>query len=396
MTSLNKNILLLIPTFADEGGTQKMVCELGSLLSERYNVFECSFDAFNEPHVFKNGNKVLSLESKHAHGIGKIFGYVKKARHLRRIKRENKIDIVISNLWSADVVNALADGHEKKIFIGHVNIVGNSQNRALLRWKKLASLIYRRADKVVAVNAQLQEELKELFDLQNEQVLSIANFVSLPNHPPVTIPRAGGRRRLVNFGRLNPIKNHKALIKLFSQVKLAIGNVQLVIIGAGPLHQELVEFCSELRLTVSTNAQDDADVIFTGFHADPYSVLCSSDLFVFTSTSEGFGLVLVEAMHAGLPIVTSDCPTGGPHFIMQGKDQYEPGRKEPEITAHGYLMPVPGLQDEKSLQQWQNVIIDLLCNDEKRMQLSRLSKTRALDFSKERIKGQWFELIEQL
>jgi glycosyltransferase involved in cell wall biosynthesis len=396
MTSVNKNILLLIPTFADEGGTQKMVCELGSLLSERYNVFECSFDAFNEPHIFKNGNKVLSLESKHEQGIKKLFGYLKKARRLKKIKREQKIDIVISNLWSADVVSALSNGDAKRIFIGHVNIVGNFQNRALMRWKKLASLIYRRADKVVAVNRQLEQELKEIFDLRKDQVLSIANFVSLPSHQPATIPRVGGRKRLVNFGRLNAIKNQRALIEIFSQVKLATGKVQLVIIGAGPLHDELVEYCKQLRLTVSTKVEDNADVIFTGFHPDPHSVLCSSDLFVFTSTSEGFGLVLVEAMHAGLPIVTSDCPTGGPHFILQGKNEYEPGRKEPQVTAYGFLMPVPGLQNEKSLQQWQNVIIDLLCNDEKRMQLSRLSKARAMDFSKEKIKSQWFELIEKL
>jgi glycosyltransferase involved in cell wall biosynthesis len=391
-----KNILLLIPTFADEGGTQKMVCELGCLLSERYNVFECSFDAFNEPHVFKNGNKVLSLESKQAQGIGKIFAYLKKARQLNKLKREYKIDIVISNLWSADVVNALSKGREKKIFIGHVNIAGNFQNRALMRWRKLASLIYRRADKVVAVNRQLQQELQQMFALRNSQILSIPNFVSLPTHSPPRIPRAAERRRLVNFGRLNAIKNHKALIKIFSQLKLISGKVQLVIIGAGPLHDELIDFCMHLRLTTSTKAQDDADVIFTGFHSDPHSVLCSSDLFVFTSTSEGFGLVLVEAMHAGLPIVTSDCPTGGPHFIMQGKTEYSPGRKEPEATAYGFLMPVPGLGDEKSLQQWEQVIMDLLCNDEKRVQLSRLSKTRALDFSKEKIKNQWFELIENL
>ncbi|HET9826682.1 MAG TPA: glycosyltransferase, partial [Chitinophagaceae bacterium] len=153
-----KNILLLIPTFADEGGTQKMVYELGNLLSERYNVYECSFDAFNEPHIFKNGNKVLSLGSKQGHGIGKLFGYLQKARQLRKIKKHHNIDVVISNLWAADLVNILSPGREKKLFIGHVNIAGNFQNRTLMRWRKLAGFIYRRADKVIAVNHQLQHE----------------------------------------------------------------------------------------------------------------------------------------------------------------------------------------------------------------------------------------------
>jgi glycosyltransferase involved in cell wall biosynthesis len=389
-----KNILLLIPTFADEGGTQKMVYELGILLSEKYTVYECSFDAFNEPHIFKTNNKVLSLESGAAKGVNKIFGYFNKAKRLTDLKKQYKIDVTISNLWAADLVNALSTYNDKKIAIGHVNIRGNFQNRILLRLRKFAGFIYNKFDKVVAVNQYLRDELQEVFRLKNNRATFINNFIAFAQHQPSIIAKPG-KKRLVNFGRLNPIKNHKPLLKIFAGVKQQVP-VQLVIVGAGPLHDELVSYAKELGLSVSTQPENDADVVFTGFHPDPYSVLCSSDIFVFSSQSEGFGLVLVEAMYAGLPIITSDCPTGGPHIILEGRGHYEAARTKAEETAYGYLMPVPHLDDENSLQQWNETILHLLNDDKKRKEQGIHSKKRAEDFSKENIKTEWFRLIDAL
>jgi glycosyltransferase involved in cell wall biosynthesis len=391
-----KNILLLIPTFADEGGTQKMVAELGNLLAEKHNVFECSFDAFNEPHIFKNNNKVLSLQSKPGKGLGKLFGYYRKSNELRKLKNKYQIDVTISNLWSADLVNAISRTHEKKLSIGHVNIIGNFQNRKLLKWKGFAGSVYRRFDKVVAVNPRLQQELREVFNLNNGKVNCINNFVTLAVHEPVIVARPNRRKRLVNFGRLNAIKNHEALLKIFQKVKEQIDRVQLVIMGAGPQYEQLQSSSRQLGFSISNDPADDVDIVFTGFHPDPHSILCSSDLFVFTSISEGFGLVLVEALHAGLPVITSDCPTGGPHLIMQGKNNYRPDRQEPEATAFGFLMPVPNLKNDRTIHEWAKTILNLLSNDSHRKEITILAKKRALDFSKEKIKDQWFELIESL
>jgi glycosyltransferase involved in cell wall biosynthesis len=390
-----KNILLLIPTFADEGGTQKMVFELGRLLAEKYTVYECSFDSFNEPHVFKNDNKVLSLDSPATSSIaGKLFSYPVKATRLRKIKKKYSIDITISNLWAADLVNSLSGG--KKISIGHVNILGNFQNRMLLKMRWFAGLIYRRFDRVVAVNKHLQNELAELFRLRSEQVTYINNFIDLPKDQPPEIIKLTNKKRLVTFGRLNGIKNHEPLIIVLNELKKKMA-VQLVIMGAGPKMESLVQFTKELGLSVSNDLNNmEAEVIFTGFHPDPFSVLRSSDLFVFPSRSEGFGLVIVEAMYAGLPVISSDCPTGGPHVIMEGRgDTYQAGRKIAEETPYGWLMPIPELNDS-SLDLWENQILALLRDQHTMQRMSENGCRRAGEFAKDKIKEKWFRLIDTL
>lgn len=392
-----KNILLLIPTFADEGGTQKMVYELGLLLAEKHNVYECAFDAYNEAHVFKNGNKVLSLDMPAQNSItGKLTGYFKKASRLAQQKKQYKIDVTISNLWAADLVSSLSKGRDKKISIGHVNIVGNFQNRLLLKLRFLASRIYNRLDKIVAVNTYLKDELQEVFNLEEGKATYINNFIAFPENTSPALPKAAGKKRLVTFGRLNPIKNHEPLIRVFHQLLQDRGDLQLVLIGAGPSYETLVKRSKELGLNVATELDDAADIIFTGFHPDPYAVLRSSDVFVFSSRSEGFGLVLVEAMHAGLPVITSDCPTGGPHVILEGKGKYIAGRTKAEETKYGYLMPIPELGDENSLQEWKTIINALLNDEVRRIAQGDKARLRAEDFSKNKIKQQWFDLIEQL
>lgn len=392
------NILLLIPTFADEGGTQKMVYELGALLAERYKVYECSFDAGNEPHIFKSGNEVLSLSSPAAPGVfGKLKSYRQKAQRLRRLKEQYAIDVTISNLWAADLVSGLSGGRDKKVSIGHVNIRGNFQNRLLYRLRRLAAAVYARFDRIVAVNQYLRDELAELFRLTKTQAVFINNFLVLPEGATMDIPAAAaGRARLVTFGRLNAIKNHRPLIQVFANLLKDGVAAELVVIGAGPLEAELKDFSRRLGLRMGSEPGDDADIIFTGFHPDPHAVLLSSDLFVFASRSEGFGLVLVEALHAGLPVITSDCPTGGPHMIMEGTGQYAPGRREPEGTPYGYLMPIPETDAPETIAHWQHIIAASIANGEERKVQGKRARERAQAFSKERIKAQWFELIEGL
>lgn len=392
-----KNLLLLIPTFADQGGTQKMVYELGILLSEKFNVYECSFDAFNEPHIFKNTNPVLSLDSPIDKGIvSKLSGYFKKARRLSRLKKKYAIDITISNLWVADIVNILSGGSDKKISIGHVNIVGNYQNRLLLKLRSIGKWVYNRFDKVVAVNEYLRDELRELFSISSDKAIFINNFLVLPEKPQIDVPRNQGKLRLVNFGRLNEIKNQRPLIRVFGRVLKNFPAVELVFVGAGPLHEELIRFTENEGLTAGSEIGGGTDVVFTGFHPDPFAVLLSSDLFVFSSKSEGFGLVIVEAMHAGLPVITSDCPTGGPFVIMEGSGKYKNGRVETEKTLHGYLMPVPSLEDEATLQQWYDSIIAMMTDKNGMAEMGSRGKLRAIEFSRDKIKQEWFNLLSTL
>lgn len=107
------------------------------------------------------------------------------------------------------------------------------------------------------------------------------------------------RKVLLFVGRLSKEKNLEFLIQAFQQIKKHIPDTTLVLTAQGPLEMELKELAKSLNLTL------DSDIVFTG--ALPFetlvSVYASSDLFVFSSMTETQGLVLIEAMASGLPVV---------------------------------------------------------------------------------------------
>ena len=103
---------------------------------------------------------------------------------------------------------------------------------------------------------------------------------------------------VVFVGRLAPIKQIDLLLRALVLVKREIPGVRAVIVGDGPLRQELETLAVGLGL-------GDA-VEFTGQRMDISSILGRSKVFVLTSKTEGLSLALMEAMMAGLPAVVSD------------------------------------------------------------------------------------------
>ncbi|MCI1741560.1 MAG: glycosyltransferase family 1 protein [Prevotella sp.] len=94
-------------------------------------------------------------------------------------------------------------------------------------------------------------------------------------------------------GRFTYQKNHKLLICIFSEIKKKNPDSCLLLLGAGPLEEELKMQVHHLGL--------DQDVYFLGFRTDRNRWLSVMDAFVLTSDFEGLGIVLIEAQAAGLP-----------------------------------------------------------------------------------------------
>lgn len=111
------------------------------------------------------------------------------------------------------------------------------------------------------------------------------------------------------IGRLHPTKGQTYLIKAALRLRLKFPELHLLLIGDGPLRQDLE---SELRY-------NQIPYTLTGYLPHAYEALPAIDLFVLPSVSEGMGLVLLEAMKAGVPIVAS--AVGGiPEVVRAGKD----------------------------------------------------------------------------
>lgn len=116
--------------------------------------------------------------------------------------------------------------------------------------------------------------------------------------PPGT---AGLRLRLIMVATLEAHKDHATLIKSMVRVREAVTEVELNLVGEGSLQEPLVALAQQ---------EGVADVInFLGSRTDVPALLGQSDVFVFSTTrEEGLGIVLIEALAAGLPVIASDVP----------------------------------------------------------------------------------------
>lgn len=117
-----------------------------------------------------------------------------------------------------------------------------------------------------------------------------------------------------NVGRLHPDKDQATLIKAFAAVADQLPRAVLVILGKGRLESELKQQARALGIA--------KQVLFLGMVPDAAQYYKAFDSFVLTSDHEPFGMVLLEAMAAGLPIIASDC--GGGKEVVEDCGQLFP------------------------------------------------------------------------
>lgn len=150
---------------------------------------------------------------------------------------------------------------------------------------------------------------RELARLSGVSVETIYNPIA-PVQPMSDVIAAWphGKRRLLSVGTLKNQKNQLLLLNALSRVAQSV-DAALVILGEGDRRGMLERRVIELGL------QDL--VSLPGYVADPSSYYGSAELFVLSSDYEGFGNVIVEALSAGLAVVSTDCPDG-PAEILDG------------------------------------------------------------------------------
>jgi glycosyltransferase involved in cell wall biosynthesis len=134
-------------------------------------------------------------------------------------------------------------------------------------------------------------------------------------------------RILLYAGRLSQEKNVPFLIECFQKIKRTLPDTTLVLVAGGPLEEELKDLVASMHLS-------EQDVVFTG--QLPFESLVnayySSELFVFSSLTETQGLVLGEAMAAGLPVVAVRA-SGVREMVREGVDGLLTGEDSDEFAA---------------------------------------------------------------
>lgn len=236
-----------------------------------------------------------------------LASYLRGQEQVTLLSNETKYSIL--SVWSS----VLAKTRVRLILLEHRLI----QPRIVGARRILPPLIrthYPQADRVVGVSEDVTSELVSDYGLSQDLCTTVPNPIDINrvgtkaeepvNHPWFSEPPPV----VVGVGRLIRRKRFGLLIQAFDRISQHV-DPRLVLLGDGPRREALERLVSDLGLRDRTD--------FLGYVDNPYRFMKRADLLVHPALHEGFGLVLVEALACGTPVVATNCP-GGPRDILDG------------------------------------------------------------------------------
>ena len=176
------------------------------------------------------------------------------------------------------------------------------------------------------------------------------------------------RHRVIAVGRYSDEKGHDLLLRVWSLVEKACPDWQLDVYGPGD-RTSYLKMMDDLSIDKSRCHLNDN---ITDVENEYYK----SSIFVHPSRSEGFGLVIVEAMACGLPVVSFDCENGPRSIITDEVD--------------GYLIPT------FDIRFFANRIIKLAKDKDLRKRMGDNGRLKSHQYGMEQIGQQWKSLFDEL
>ena len=297
-----------------------------------------------------------------------LWNNLYRLRVLRQTIRALQPDAVISFMAEINILTLLALTQTNYPVI--VNEQNNPDTDTQNLWKQLRHWIYPRANKVVSVS----EGVDSYFDdwLPKTQRAVIFNPLQPINDEPDTfdLPKGANpnKKWAIAIGRLVYQKNFELLLSAFHKIIDRYPDWQLLIFGEGELRKELENLRDQLGL--------GDRVLLPGQTNNPIAVLKASQLFILSSRWEGLPAVLFEALACGLPVVSTDCPSGPREIIRDGVD--------------GILVP------NEDLSALIAVMERLMSDEEERKRLAARAPEVAERFSLDKIMGMWEVVLKEV
>lgn len=301
--------------------------------------------------------------------LGSTFNFLKEFIWLQKNILSFNPEAVVSVDIHANLLTML-----NKLFLGknlsvilttHINLEKTLAEKSSPLLKKLitkiAGFFYNKADANVCVSNGVASSLKKTLKLKKNPVV-IYNGV-----PPIKNKKAKNNQNiLLSVARFDEQKDHESIIKAFFLVQKKMPDYQLWLGGEGPKKFSLQRLVKRLGLKDK--------VKFLGWIND--SFMPKAAVFILSSKREGLPYALLEAMAAGLPVISTDTPFGPSEILENGR--------------YGLLVS-PG--NVKALAK---AILDILGDRQKASFYGRKSRERSRFFSEERMLSSYKQIILKL
>ncbi len=313
-----------------KGGAERVISNLANYLVNDNEVIIMTDLKRNSKYKLNENVTIFSLDKDDnvlKFKIFKIFNNIKRLKNMNKTLNKIKPDAIISFLPNPSYRILLLKRIIKVPVIISVRNDPNAEYNNFIK-KFLVKVLYSRANGFVFQT----EEARNWF---SKKIQDKSAIIPNPINPDfICEPYKGEREKtIINIGRLAQQKNQKLLIDAFYEIQKKYPDYILKIYGEGKLREKLEEQINELKL--------ENKVFLMGIKDNIKEEIYKAGMFVLSSDFEGMPNTLMEAMALGLPCISTDCPCGGPKFLIKDKENgllTEVGNKEELIDAIKYII----------------------------------------------------------
>ena len=374
----NNNKISIYALHLGYGGVEKYISSLCKMLEDNYEIEVISTYKVLDRPAFNFSDKIkityliddkpnkdefkLALRNKNIIGVIKEgikavrLLYLRKERNINSIKNNDSKYIITTRILHNKLVGMYSENDVIKIATEHN--YHNNNNKYI---NDLVNSI-KNFDYFVVVSTTLMDFYKE--KIGDTKCIYIPNVI---DEMPIRSSSLKNNN-LINVGRIEKEKDQESLIEVFKLVKEKVSDAKLYIIGDGSLKENLEKKVKEYNLSDS--------VIFTGFlnKDEIEEYLVNSKLFVLTSLTESFGLVLIEAMSYKVPCIAFDTSSGAKNLLKDG---------------NGILIK------DRDNNKMAEGIVKLLNDDNKLKKVSNKGYNSCKRYLLANVKKEWLELLKK-
>jgi len=302
------HVALFIPDLSG-GGAERVMLNLANGFAERGLNVDLVLQKQSGVYLDQVDERVEIHDLEAGRALGAIGPLVHYLRH-------RQPDALISALGQMNLVAVLArwiSTTRVPVLVTEHETFKRGRDSGFVQrlFPRLARLLYPAAT-IAAVSEGAADSLAEVTGLPRERINVLYNPVltdDITGRFADPLPESAPTPYVLAAGRLVGLKNFPLLLRAFAKIAAEKPDLNLVILGEGDDRAELETLRAELGL--------QERVSLPGFTDNPYPWLKHAAAFVLSSNWEGLPTVLIEALAAGVPVVSTDCPSG-PSEILEG------------------------------------------------------------------------------